>query len=61
LQAVNFINATIVAQLMWGAMWYINAAKGYLKRIKSIIISAYKVALGLPRNSANKAGWKFSD
>jgi len=61
LQAINFINATIVAQLMWRAMWYINVAKSYVKQIESIIISAYKIALGLPRNSSNRAGWKFSN
>jgi len=60
LQALNFINATIVAQLMWGATWFINAAKSNLKQIESIIAASYKVALGLPRNSSNKVCWKFS-
>jgi len=61
LQAINFINATIVAQCMWGSFWFINAAKGYLKQIESIISSSYKVALGLPRNSSNKVCWKFTN
>jgi len=28
---------------------------------RNIIVSAYKVALGLPRNSPNKVCWKFSN
>jgi len=60
LQAISFINAIIVAQLMWGAIWYVNAAKSNLKQIDSIIVSAYKIALGLPRNSSNMVCWKFS-
>jgi len=61
LQAINFVNATILAQLMWGAMWYINAAKSYLKQIDGIIISAYKLAMSLPRNSSNRVAWKLSN
>jgi len=61
LQAISFINATIVAQLLWGAIWYVNAAKSNLKQIDSIIASAYKIALGLPRNSSNMVCWKFSN
>jgi len=60
LQSISFINATIVAQLSWGAIWYINAAKSNLKKIDSIIASAYKIALGLPKNSSNMVCWKFS-
>jgi len=41
LQAVYFINATILAQLSWGIMWYVNAANNNLKIIESILISAY--------------------
>jgi len=61
LQVISFINATIVAQLLWGAIWYINASKSNLKQIDSIIVSAYKIALGLPRNSFNKVCWNFSN
>jgi len=39
----------------------LNAAKSYLKQIDSIIVSAYKVALGLPKNFSNKVCWKFSN
>jgi len=60
LQAISFINATIVAQLMWSAIWYVNAAKSSLKLIDSIIVSAYKIALSLPRNASNKVCWKLS-
>jgi len=45
---------------MWGASWYINAAKSYLRQIESIISSSYKIALALPRNSSNKVCWRFS-
>jgi len=46
---------------MWGVIWYVNAAKSNLKQIGSIIVSAYKIALGLPRNSSNMVCWKFSN
>jgi len=59
LQAISFINATIVAQLLWEATWYINASKNNIKQIESIIASSYKIALGLPRNSFNKVCWSF--
>jgi len=59
LQTINFINATILAQLSWGIMWYVNAAKNNLRIIKSILITAYKFVLGLPKNSANKVCWSF--
>jgi len=61
LQAINFVNATIIAQLQWGAIWYINAANSHLKQIEGIISSSYKLALGLPKKSANKVCWKFLD
>jgi len=59
LQAINFVNATILAQLSWGSMWYVNAAKNNLKILDSILVSAYKFVLGLPKNSANKVYWSF--
>jgi len=58
LQAIHFINATILAQL-WGAIWYVNAAKNILNSIESLLVSAYKFALGLPRNSANGVCWAY--
>jgi len=49
LQALNFINATVVAQLLWEPTWFINAAKNNIKLIEGIIVSSYKYALGLPK------------
>jgi len=40
LQAINFVNATILAQLLWGITWYVNAAKNNLNIVESILISA---------------------
>jgi len=59
LQAIHFINATILAQLTWGAIWYVNAAKNNLNIIENILVSAYKFALGLRRNSANGICWAY--
>jgi len=61
LQAINFVNATILAQLLWGSMWYVNAAKNNLKMLDSILNSAYKFVLGLPKNSANRVCWSLLD
>jgi len=61
LQAIHFINATILAQLLWGAVWYINAAKNNQNIVESILVSAYKFALGLPKNSANRVCWAYSN
>jgi len=61
LQAIIFVNATIVAQLSWGATWFINAANSHIKHIDNIISSSYKLALGLPKKSANIVCWKFSN
>jgi len=38
-----------------------NAAKSHLRQIESIVVMAYKRALGLPKNSSNKVCWKFSN
>jgi len=40
-------------------MWYVNAAKNNLKILDSILVSAYKFVLGLPKNSANKVYWSL--
>jgi len=42
-------------------MWYINSSKSNLKQIDSMIASAYKIALGLPKNFSNKVCWKYSN
>jgi len=56
-QAINFANATIVAQLLWGAVWYVNASNTHLKVLDSIVISAYKIRMSLPRSASNKTCW----
>jgi len=54
LQALNFVNATIIAQLMWGSMWYLNAADSNVKLIESVIVSTFKLIFSLLKNSSNK-------
>jgi len=44
---------------LWGVIWYVNAAKNNLNIIESILVLAYKFALGLPKNSANKVCWVY--
>jgi len=60
LQAINFVNATIVAQLLWGAAWFVDASDSRFKVLDSIVISAYKIAMSLPRSASNKSCWAFS-
>jgi len=59
-QPINFTNATVVAQLLWGSIWFINASNTNFKILESITVSAYKVALNLPRSASNKTSWAIS-
>jgi len=59
LQSMNFVNATILAQLSWGSLWYMNAAKTVLKTLDSLLTSVYKFVLGLPKGSANTVCWSL--
>jgi len=59
-QAINFVNSTVVAQLLWGSAWFINASNNNFRIVESITISAYKVAMSLPRNTSNKVCWAIS-
>ncbi|XP_071575663.1 uncharacterized protein [Temnothorax nylanderi] len=59
LKALNFVNATIGAQLEWGAIWYISAANTYTSIVERLLCSAYKIALGLPRSTPNRVCWHF--
>jgi len=38
IQAINFINATIIPQILWGSVWFINASKQSYKVIENIAI-----------------------
>ncbi|XP_077276971.1 uncharacterized protein LOC143905419 [Temnothorax americanus] len=58
--AINFINATLGAICEWGSMWYISAARSYLGTVESLLCSAYKVALNIPKSSSNRVCWVFS-
>jgi len=35
-QAIKFINATIISQLLWGSAWFVNASKSNFRNLKSI-------------------------
>jgi len=59
-QAINFANATVVAQLLWGLVWFINASNTNFKILESITVSAYKVAMNLSRSASNKICWAVS-
>jgi len=58
-QACKFANATIVAQLLL-SIWFINAFNSNFKIIESIVISAYKIVLGVNRSVSNKTCWAIS-
>jgi len=60
LQAINFANATILAQLLWNAVYYTNASNSHFRVLDSIAVSAYKIALSLPRSASNKTCWALS-
>jgi len=57
LQAINFANVTIIAQLLWGAAWYVNASNSHFKALDSIAISAYKIAMIPEIGDLNKTCW----
>jgi len=59
-QVINFINATIIHQLLWGSVWFVNASKSNFKILETIAISAYKLAMGLPKSASNKTSWAIS-
>jgi len=59
-QAINFANITVIAQLLWGSVWFINAFNTNFKILESITVSAYKVAMGLPGAASNKTSWAIS-
>ncbi|XP_036147182.1 uncharacterized protein LOC118647082 [Monomorium pharaonis] len=58
---INFVNATVRAQIEWGSFWYVNSAGTYFSRIERLLALAYKIALGIPRFSPNRVVWKFSN
>lgn len=58
--ACYFINATIAAQILWGSPWFFSACDSSLKTLSNKLGSFFKIALGLPRSSANRAVWTFS-
>ncbi|XP_036142157.1 uncharacterized protein LOC118645386 [Monomorium pharaonis] len=58
-QCINFVNATVGAQIEWGSLWYINAARTHVKTIKKILCQAYKIALGIPKTIPNRVCWNF--
>ncbi|KYM76163.1 hypothetical protein ALC53_13419 [Atta colombica] len=57
---IIFINATLVSQLEWGSFWFMSTANTHLSIINSILCSAYKMTMGLPKSVASKVYWKFS-
>jgi len=60
MMAIMFINTTILTQCEWDFLRFVNASKIYIKQINNMLCRAYKLALGLPRSSANCVCWKFS-
>lgn len=57
----RFVNVTIAAQLEWGANWYTSASKTNVRKVDNILGMAFRVALGLPRNSSTWVGWQISN
>jgi len=49
---IIFIN---VSQLEWGSFWFMSA-NTHLSIINSLLCSAYKMAMGLPKSVASKVG-----
>lgn len=55
-----FINATIVAQILWRAFWFSSASRSYLSKLNNKVGSLYKIALGLPPTLSNRIAWVIS-
>ena len=53
---IIFINVILVSQLEWGSFWFMSAANTHLSIINSLLCSAYKMAMGLPKSVASKVG-----